>query len=109
MGGRPATEGFFRLFMVPGMGHCTGEDGPFAVDYLTYMERWVEEGKAPDVMIGAHVDGLTRLEDFELKFPLDKSIPVSYTRPLYPYPLRYMYKGSGNPNDAKNFTAVESH
>jgi|ERR1700728_2628449 len=108
MGSRAATEGFFRLFMVPGMGHCTGEDGPFAVDYLTYMEQWVEQGKAPDVMVGAHVEGLTRAQDFMLKFPLDKSIRVTYTRPLYPYPLRYKYKGNGDPTDAGNFIAVGS-
>jgi len=59
-------------------------------------------------MMGAHVEGLTRAQDFMLKFPLDKSIRVTYTRPLYPYPLRYKYKGNGDPTDAGNFIAVGS-
>jgi feruloyl esterase len=108
MGGLAATQGFFRLFMVPGMGHCTGEDGPFAIDYLSYMEKWVEQGRTPDVLIGAHVQGISRGNVFTLKFPLDPAVSVSYTRPVYPYPLRAKYKGAGDQNDAKNFTAVES-
>lgn len=42
MGGRTATQELFRLFIIPGMDHCTGGDGPFAVDYLSYLEAWVE-------------------------------------------------------------------
>ena len=109
MGGRTPTEGFFRLFMVPGMGHCTGQDGPFAIDYLSYMEKWVEQGKAPDALIGAHVQGLSLGQEFTLKFPLDKALSVGYTRPVYPYPLRAKYKGSGDRGDAKNYASVESH
>ncbi|MEO8453423.1 MAG: tannase/feruloyl esterase family alpha/beta hydrolase, partial [Gemmatimonadota bacterium] len=43
MGGRAATEQFFRFFLVPGMGHCGSGDGPFSVDYLRYLEAWVEQ------------------------------------------------------------------
>jgi feruloyl esterase len=121
MGGRAATRDFFRLFMVPGMNHCTGGDGAFAVDYLTYLEDWVERGKAPDEMIGAHVDSsyLQQLagghgaSDADriwwgafalLQFPLDAAVPVSFTRPIYPYPETARYKGSGNSSDAANFS-----
>jgi feruloyl esterase len=48
MGGRSATQAFFRLFVVPGMNHCTGGDGPYAIDYLDALESWVEHGRAPD-------------------------------------------------------------
>ncbi len=60
-GGRPTTQNFFRLFVIPGMEHCGGGDGAFAVDYLSSLEAWVERGKAPDKLIGAHVKfaGLT--------------------------------------------------
>ena len=114
MGGRAATEDFFRLFVVPGMEHCTGGDGAFAIDYLSYMESWIEHGQAPDKMIGAHVDTKYLAEHsggawagaFGLTFPLDPVVPVIFTRPLYPYPLHAKYKGSGDPNKAENFEAV---
>ena len=103
MGGRAATEKFFRLFLIPGMNHCWGGDGAFAIDYLSYLEAWVERGQAPDVMIGAHLtgDASTRY-----KFPLDPT-SVKFTRPVYPYPLQARYKGTGDPNDAANFHAVK--
>jgi hypothetical protein len=107
MGGAAATKDFFRLFLIPGMNHCTGGDGAFAVDYLSYMETWVEKGQAPDSMIGAHIPGGKR-QRANLRFPLDASVPVSFTRPIYPYPMWARYKGSGNPNRAENFEpAVE--
>jgi hypothetical protein len=107
MGGRSQTQAFFRLFMVPGMNHCTGGDGAFAIDYLTYLEAWVERGKAPDVMIGAHVLGTTWGQSLKLTFPLDRDTPIGFTRPVYPYPLRAKYKGAGDPNDAANFESVQ--
>jgi hypothetical protein len=106
MGGRKATQDFFRLFSVPGMNHCSGGPGAFAIDYLTYLEDWVERGHAPNKMIGAHVNGLTWSEAFGLPLPLDPKIPVAFTRPIYPYPVRAIYKGSGDPNDATNFVPV---
>src|ERR1700730_9054874 len=58
---------FYRLFMVPGMAHCGGGDGPNAFgngvngpvvdadhDLLKALERWVEQGAAPDTIIATH-------------------------------------------------------
>lgn len=121
MGGRSATSDFFRVFLVPGMKHCSAGDGAFAVDYLSYLEAWVEQHRPPDLMIGAHVDANYLLEHsdqgasaderiwwaaFKLAFPLDPEIPVTFTRPLYPYPQFARYKGTGDPNDARNFSPV---
>lgn len=106
MGGRAPTEDFFRLFGVPGMDHCTHGPGPFAIDYLSYLEAWVENGKAPDQLVGAHIDGLNWGQAFTLQFPLDPKTPVKFTRPVYPYPAYAKYKGTGDPNDARNFIAV---
>jgi tannase/feruloyl esterase len=122
MGGRASTTDFFRLFLVPGMRHCSAGDGAFAVDYLSYLEAWVEQGQAPQVMVGAHVDTNYLLEHgedkegsdrdrvwsaaFKLAYPLDPEIPVTFTRALYPYPAFARYKGSGDANDARNFLAV---
>lgn len=123
MGGRPSTMDFFRLFVVPGMKHCSSGDGAFAVDFLSYLEAWVEQRRAPDVIIGAHVDRnylLEHSEDdgesadarvwwaaFKLAYPLDPEIPVTFTRAFYPYPAYAKYKGSGDPNDAQNFAPME--
>jgi hypothetical protein len=126
MGGRTATQEFFRFFMVPGMNHCGGGAGPYAVDYLGYLEAWVERNEAPDALIGAHIKesylasqsvqwdipGMTpELKIYaaavDLEFPLDPTIPISFTRPLYPYPRYAKYRGSGDPNEAASFASTE--
>ncbi len=54
MGGPAQTSDFYRLFMVPGMGHCTGGSGAYQINYLSYLERWIEEGKPPASLRGKH-------------------------------------------------------
>jgi pimeloyl-ACP methyl ester carboxylesterase len=54
MGGQKATRDFFRLFMMPGMDHCTGGEGAWVFDYLGTLDRWVETGRGPDVLEGYH-------------------------------------------------------
>ncbi|GAA0304533.1 tannase/feruloyl esterase family alpha/beta hydrolase [Sphingomonas oligophenolica] len=102
MGGRAATEDFLRLFMVPDMDHCGAGKGPWVIDYLDYLEKWVEKAKAPDVMIGAH---FTDEAMSDHKF--DPAKP-KFTRPIFPYPLRAQYKGKGDPNSAASFKPVRS-
>ncbi len=85
-----ATKEFFRLFMVPGMAHCRGGPGPDVFDALTAMERWVEEGVAPDQIIASKiVDG-----------------EVVRTRPLCTYPQVAQWSGTGSTDDAANFSCV---
>lgn len=105
MGGRAATQDFFRFYMVPGMNHCSGGVGAYAIDHLGYLEAWVEESKAPDVMIGAHIEGAR----YAPEFPLGDATQIAFTRPVYPYPLYAKYKGSGDPNDAVNFIPVDPY
>lgn len=102
MGGRDSTQSFLRLFMVPDMDHCGAGKGPWAINYLDYLEKWVEQGKATDVMIGAHY---TDEPMSDKKFDLTKP---QFTRPVFPYPLRAQYKGAGDPNSASSFKAVSS-
>ena len=54
MGGAQETRAFARLVMVPGMNHCWGGNGAFAIDYIRAMEDWVERGQAPDTLRAAH-------------------------------------------------------
>ena len=101
MGGREATQSFFRLFVFPGAEHCLiGGDGADTVNFLAVLEDWVENGKAPDRLIAAH---LKNGESSGLKaFPLDPS-RIQFTRPVYPYPIGAKYSGHGDPNNAANF------
>lgn len=81
---------WMRLFMVPGMGHCSGGDGPDTFDSVTALENWVEKGTPPAQMIASKiVDGRT-----------------TRTRPLCPYPQQARYSGTGSLDDAANFACA---
>jgi feruloyl esterase len=77
----------YRLFMVPGMGHCSGGDGTSTFDMLAALEQWVEEKKPPQSIPAARV----------------KNGKTDRTRPLCPYPQTAHYKGAGSSDDAANF------
>jgi feruloyl esterase len=88
MGGSGKISDSYRLFMVPGMAHCGGGEGPNRFDGFGALANWVENGKAPDQMVASRVaDGKT-----------------DRTRPLCPYPETPVYKGAGSTDDAANFT-----
>ena len=110
IGGQEPTQDFFRLFIIPGMNHCGGGDGATSIDYLSYLEAWVEQNRAPDKMIGAHVSDsyLNSLPENArwVSLPLDPKIPVSFTRPMYPFP-QYAKYASGDPNDAASFRPAQ--
>jgi len=38
---------FYRLYMVPGMLHCSGGDAPTNVNWQVALESWVEKSEAP--------------------------------------------------------------
>jgi feruloyl esterase len=109
MGGQDKTQDFMRLFVIPGMGHCFGGDGPDVVDYLSALETWVEQGQAPQTLIAAKVKpSATKPGDFSYwvkAFPRDPK-DIAFTRPVYPYPLQTKYKGTGDPTKAENFEPV---
>jgi feruloyl esterase len=87
--GDPAgASNWIRLFMVPGMAHCSGGEGPDTFDKMTVIEQWVEQGKAPDSIVATH----------QTEGKADRS------RPLCPYPQTAHYKGSGSVDEASNFS-----
>ena len=57
----PGAAGFYRLYMIPGMLHCTGGAGPGTVDWLGELEAWVEQGKAPETVTASSPSGETQL------------------------------------------------
>jgi len=91
LGGEAKASNDIRLFMVPGMGHCSGGEGPNDFDKMTAIQDWVEHGKAPDLIIASHAN---------------KSGTVDRTCPLCVYPKVAKYNGSGSTDDAANFTCA---
>ncbi|MGH8218306.1 MAG: tannase/feruloyl esterase family alpha/beta hydrolase [Steroidobacteraceae bacterium] len=87
----PKTPDFFRLFMVPGMGHCGGGIGTDRFDAMTALIDWVEKRRAPEVI---HASRAVRNE-------------VVRSRPLCPYPEVARYSGRGSIDEAANFSCVQ--
>ena len=54
MGAAGKTSEWIRLFMLPGMGHCRGGDGPNTFDAVGTLDEWLEAGRAPDRIIATH-------------------------------------------------------
>jgi hypothetical protein len=107
MGARE-TDAFVKLYMVPGMQHCTGGPGPnsfgqFGAAEDTHprhnmqaaLEQWVEKGVAPSSIVAT-------------KYVADDPTKgVKMTRPLCPYPQRAVWTGKGSTDDAINFACKE--
>jgi hypothetical protein len=89
--GEKETTDFYRFFPVPGMFHCSGGPGCGNADWLSAVVNWVEQGVAPEMIVGAHVD----------------AGQTTRTRPLCMYPREARYKGSGSIDDAANFNCVD--
>ena len=111
MGGAEETREFYRLFMVPGMGHCAGgpgantfgqvfaPNGPNpsdpADDILSALDRWVEYRAAPDKIIAT-------------KYVNDVPAQgIAFQRPLCPFPKISKYKGTGSTTAASSFECVD--
>ena len=96
-----ATQGFLRLFMAPGLTHCSGGPGLNTFDTLTALERWVEQGKAPDKLIASHTT---------LAFPDNVMVATppagDFSRPLCPWPQVPRYVGKGSKADARSFVCT---
>jgi feruloyl esterase len=85
-GGLNATLAFARLFLVPGMNHCSGGNGLDSFDPLSAIVSWVEKGEPP-----------RRLKATGQAMP-------GISRPLCPYPATARYSGGGDARDEKNFS-----
>jgi hypothetical protein len=103
--GQSNADSFVRLYMVPGMQHCSGGPGADVFgqsatwpadaqrNARTALENWVEKGTAPGVIIATKTAG-------EKPGVIGDTV---MTRPLCPYPQAAQYKGSGDPNRAEDF------
>jgi feruloyl esterase len=83
---------FYRLYLAPGVHHCTGGPGADRFDMLTPLVSWVERGVAPERIVASRI----------LVQENDKA--VLFTRPLCPYPQRAVFAGTGDPAAETSFS-----
>jgi len=99
--GAERSAATLRLFMVPGMDHCSGGIGPDRFggaggdapvvdaehDLLSALEAWVEQGRAPSRIVAHQLQGGRVLR----------------TRPLCAWPQRARYRGEGALDRAESY------
>ena len=86
-GGEAKVKDWSRLFLSPGMGHCSGGSSALdTVDFLSASVNWVEKNVPPQSVTAT-----------------GRAFP-GRSRPLCAYPEHAQYNGSGNPEDAANYT-----
>ena len=107
MGGLDKTTGFYRLFMIPGMRHCSADsEGGDNIDYLEALENWVERGRPPEQLIGYQVQNPGPIYSTPI-FPIPPDW-IRRTRVAFPYTDEAHYRGHGDPDDPANWTRVKS-
>lgn len=114
------VDSYYHLFMVPGLGHCSGGDGPWNIgqsgpvpgapmdgehDTLTALEQWVEQGIEPKRLIGGHLEGGAPGQG-NPNGGGGKPAKPDMTRPICAYPGVARYTGSGSTGDAANFSCA---
>jgi feruloyl esterase len=88
--GASTVEGFARLYLLPGVGHCGGGEGLPNIDLVSQVSSWVELGVVPNAVT---------------TWRTDTAGAVTASRPVYPYPAVARYTGSGDYKDAANWTS----
>ena len=78
-----SASDYARLFLVPGMNHCSGGPATDSFDMLSALVAWAEKGTAPDSVTASVATGNT-----------DKpaSWSASRSRPLCAYPKKAVLK-----------------
>jgi feruloyl esterase len=93
-----------RFYLVPGVGHCGGGEGPAQFDLLSPLMAWTELGRAPEKLVA----GKTMVRDRERPDPFSQpAAPTQYTLPVFPYPNVARYDGKGDPKDAASYRSAK--
>ncbi len=130
--GAQTVDGFLRLFLLPGVGHCGNGEGYDQVDLLTPLMAWTEDGQAPQQLITGKREQVDAggMPSAPANAPMGDGTasaeaqfhgvqrpsspiatpnkPVTATRPVFPYPYIARYIGKGDINDASNYAPVKS-
>ena len=115
--GAPLTDSFLRFFLLPGVAHCGGGDGPAQIDVLSPLMAWVEQHQQPEMIVagkpanqrsavpGEGVSGA----NVDPRYPYAPAAqPVVLKRPVYPFPNIARYDGKGDKNDPASYKPVKS-
>lgn len=81
-----------RLFMMPGVEHCSRGPGPSFTNYLDEIDKWVESGKAPEQTPA---------------YWLDEKFQPNGSRLICAYPKVAKYDGKGDTRDVSSFSCAE--
>jgi feruloyl esterase len=84
----PKLRSYFALYMLPGVGHCTGGPGADRADWIATLEQWVEQGVAPSDLVATK------------KGPQGATL---FERRLCPYPQVPKYDGKSDVNAASSY------
>ena len=102
-----AVDSFARLYLIPGLQHCTGGPGatycgginvPFGDaehDLSAALERWVEQGIAPGELVASAAPDRSNLA---------QPAPATPRRRICPYPQVASFRGTGSPDDPRGWT-----
>ncbi|KUI59794.1 putative feruloyl esterase B-2 [Cytospora mali] len=104
-----SLDEFYRFFRISGMGHCYGGNGATFIgqrlssnatldpdgNVLMAMVRWVEEGQAPDSILGTAYVNETK-----------SSGEIAFQRRHCKYPARNVYSGSGDPTTPDSWECI---
>ena len=103
------VDSYYRVFMAPGMAHCTGGAGTINFnqqrgaqspgtspdqDIVSALVHWVEDGVAPERLIATEFTDAANAKG------------MMRQRPLCAYPKVAKYNGSGDINAAASFKCV---
>ena len=126
--GQSKAESFERLYLLPGVYHCGGGEGPSLLDLLTPMMSWVEKGQAPAAIVtlqasskqaGASEFGaptnLPGQATADKKPSMAAPRPVTHdpanegrTRLVFPYPDVAVYDGKGEEKSADSYVRSQN-
>ncbi|GLR09800.1 tannase/feruloyl esterase family alpha/beta hydrolase [Mixta theicola] len=126
--GTSQRQAFERLYLLPGVYHCSNGEGPSLVDFMTPVMNWVENGQAPEAVttwqaspqqnnsfgqpVGAEGKPTSQAalmqegKPSRLNLPDMKleTIPANAaSRPVYPYPQYAVWNGKGDVKQAASY------
>jgi pimeloyl-ACP methyl ester carboxylesterase len=84
----PELNQYVKMYLLPGVLHGGGK-GPDKVNWLHILQDWVERGIVPDRLVAS-------------KSANGKTI---MTRPVFPYPVKAVYDGKGDPKNERSYKA----
>lgn len=91
-----SAPNYARVFLVPGMNHCSGGPATDRFDMLSALENWVEKGQAPDSVVATVNPAAPEV--------VAAGWPANRSRPLCAYPKQARLKaGATATEDAASF------